>query len=405
MSNLRVLLIAAGFALSACASSPANSPAISAQCELSAAQTSALDSIVQGAIDDRRVPGVVLALNYRGATYRHAYGYANIERQTPMSEDTSFWVMSINKTFTAAAIMRLAERGQLNLDDPLSRYLPDFPHAGEVTIRQLLNHTSGIREFLAQPAARRDPLIEAMRADPSLGVPELLRFMTGMTPNLFEFEPGTSWKYSNSNYVLLGAVIESLSGEPWQDYLRQNFWAPLGLRNTEVDNPQNPPSNRAVGYVMTDAGAFTAGGDLPRNVAGPAGSLRSTADDLLTWQLALTSGNVLGPASMRAMREPARLRDGTLVREGRPDWVAPGAEYMYSYGMGFMLLDDGAREAFGHIGNFPGFEAVMQTYPDQDLTLIILTNRHEAATLLTPRIAQAILDNDASMNGCAPTTP
>jgi len=364
---------------------------------LTRTQLAAVDRAVQGAIDAGRVPGVSLGIAWRGTTCLRAYGRADLENAVPVTGESVFWVMSVNKEFTAASVMLLAERGLLGLDDPLSRYLPTYPWAQRVTIRQLLSHTSGIREFLAQPPERRAAIEARMRADPSRGVPELVDFIAAMSPDVFEFTPGTSWKYSNTNYVLLGAVIERVSGMSWPEFMRRNLFEPLGLRDTAVDNLLEVVPHRVRGYLR-GPGGFRNAGDFPRNLAGPAGSLHSTARDLLAWQLALMGGRVVTQEHVRMMMSPARLGNGRPVgQEHVPNALDNG---IAAYGLGFMLNDDAGRRTVGHIGNFPGFETTLQTYPDHGLTLAILTNRSGAATELAPQVARAILgpgpNSDAS---------
>lgn len=371
---------------------PSNLVTRAPQCPaLTSDQVGAIDAAVGSVIAESLAAGVSLAVDLNGATLLRAYGQSDIEQATPVTEDTVFWVMSVNKSFTAASVMLLEERGLLELDDSLGKYLPAFPQGETVTIRQLLNHTSGIREFLAQPAERKALLEARMRSDPDRDVSELVEYIEGMVPDLFEFEPGTDWKYSNSNYILLGAVIEKVAGMPWQDFLDQNIFRPLNLRDTAVDSALEIVPHRARGYARTRTG-FRNARDFPRNAAGPAGALRSTARDLLRWQLALMNGRVVSPEGVQTMSEPARLGDGRVVgSESAPTHDNPQME---SYGLGLVLNREHGRRTIGQIGNFEGFEAVVQTYPDRGLTLAILTNTSGAATSLAPLVAEAILDHE-----------
>lgn len=384
MARVLILLLIPVALLSAAGASAQTAAGLTtSHCGLSQGQIAALDQSVRTAMDSARIPGVSLALHHEGVTCLRAYGSADLENRVPVTEDTVFWVMSVNKPFTAAAIMRLAESGQLSLDDPLARFLPEFPRAQEVTLRHLLGHTAGVREFLNQPVERRTAIEAQMRANPARGVSELVTYMAAMVPDAYEFAPGTDWKYSNSNYLLLGAVIERASGMPWQDYLRRNFFEPVGMRDSAIDSLRDIVPHRARGYVRVRDQVQNAR-DFPRNLAGPAGSLRSTARDLLRWQLALMNGEVLSADSVTAMSAPARLTNGQPVRQDR----APT-----SYGLGFMLNDEEGRRTVGHIGNFEGFETVVQTYPEHGLTLAVLTNMSGGATMLAPRIAGAVLQS------------
>ncbi|MEO5494923.1 MAG: serine hydrolase domain-containing protein [Sphingomonas sp.] len=349
--------------------------------------------MLRDAIDQKRVPGVSLALSYRGAPFLRSAGYSDIEHDIRATSDTPFWVMSVTKEFIATSIMLLAERGQLNIDDPLVKYLPDFPRASEVTLRELLSHTAGLNDFLKQPRPRRDLFIERLTADPDNKVTDLVDFIAGMEPNPYEFDPGTAWDYSNSNFVVPSAVIEKVSGMPWQQFLRRNLFEPLRLDHTAVDSLYEIVPMRAAGYRRNN-GQFINAATFPRNAAGAAGSMRSTARDLLTWQMALTGGRVVNAASLRQMMEPARVKDGRVTNRAlSPSAAQQNPNGVFAYGLGFMIDQEAGRRVVGHIGNFPGYETVVRTYPDNDLTLAVLTNISGGATELAPKIAKAIFDN------------
>ena len=174
MLRRRSFILGSALALSASGSRAAQRrrrhPAAPQCAALTPAQIGAIDRTVRDAIAHDLCPGVSLAVDHHGARLLRAYGHADLENDVPVTEDTVFWVMSVNKEFTAASVILLAERGQLGLDDPLARYLPSFPRAQDVTLRRLLGQTSGIREFLAQPPERRTAIEARMRADPDLGL-------------------------------------------------------------------------------------------------------------------------------------------------------------------------------------------------------------------------------------------
>jgi D-alanyl-D-alanine carboxypeptidase len=373
------LLLAAVFATS-CASAPA--PA--------AADASILDRVVGEAIRNREGVGAVVGLARDGqAPLLRAYGMANLEHQVPARPETVFWIASVTKQFTAAAIVMLADRGQLLLDDPLSKFLPEFPGARKVTLRHLLSHTSGVAD--AAPPADEVERIGRLMDDASIN--EQIRRIAASDP-LFEFEPGTAWHYSNAGYILLGAVVERASGDSFEDFLRINFFEPLGMLHTAVDDMNDVVPHRAHGYVpsSTDPSGFLNARPVSRIPAGPAGFLRSTAGDLLRWQAALFNGTLVSRDRLEEMVTPARLNDGRRTSEGLVPEIEErrmGRPYP-DYGLGFFIEQHDERRVVGHSGRFAGFNATVHRYQDEGLTLVILTNTSSFAQRLLPRIAREL---------------
>jgi D-alanyl-D-alanine carboxypeptidase len=218
------------------------------------------------------------------------YGVADLEWNAPAEASTIFRIGSMTKQFTAAAILKLAEQGKLGLDDPLSRYVPEFDTGGRtVTIRQMLNHTSGIPEYTMQPGFfGRLSLIDVSDA-------ELLQLVSG-TP--FDFEPGAGWRYSNTNYYLLGMVIAKASGRPYAAFMQDEFFTPLGLAHTRYGSESEIILHRAQGYAFNpNTGSHSNDAAISMNTPGAGGALVSSAGDLVRWQVALTNGRVIRPAS------------------------------------------------------------------------------------------------------------
>jgi CubicO group peptidase (beta-lactamase class C family) len=198
----------------------------------------------------------------------------------------------VTKQFTAAAIMKLVEQGKIGLDDPLAKYVPDFDTGGRtVTIRQLLNHASGIPNYTNLEFIK-------IAGKPDLTREDVLRLVSGKP---FDFQPGTGWQYSNTNYFLLGLIVEKLSGQSYADFLQRTFFGPLGLKRTRYDSG-TPVPDSAQGYSFNPADGTLRKAD-PVNMVGPfaAGALASTAGDLLRWQIALTKGRAVSPASFQQM--------------------------------------------------------------------------------------------------------
>jgi CubicO group peptidase (beta-lactamase class C family) len=313
------------------------------------------------------------------------YGMANFEDSAPVTPQTVFRIGSITKEFTAASILLLAERGKLSVDDPLSRYLPDFPRGSEVTLRQLLNHTSGIRNYTD----------ETWLADTSvrnLTTAQMVEYIAHQK-QLYDFEPQMGWSYSNSGFFLLGAVIEKVSGQPYAQFLEENVLKPLALSDTRVDDLAEIVPHRAAGYVKA-AGTrtgFANAAFISMSAAGAAGAIRSTAGDLARWHEALLGGKLLKPESLEMMLQPGRLRDGRLASAARPAAAANNNGGTSDYGFGITTSVRDGRRSIGHGGSINGFNSSLQTYPDDRITIAILTNTLPAAGAVSSAIVEAVL--------------
>lgn len=315
----------------------------------------AADSIVGSLRGSRAVPGLSVAVA-RGERLllSKGYGFADLERKIPAAPDTNYQIGSISKQFTAAAVMRLVERGVVGLDDPLTKYIPDYPtRSHTVRVRHLLHQTSGIKEFFtvrgfdemesgAPEKYSRADLIDLFKREP------------------FQFAPGERWAYSNSNYTLLGVVIERASGLTYEQYLQENFFRPLGLSATHSFGTRPKDERFAKGYVPTD-GAFVVAPPVNPNTAVGDGGLCSNVLDLVRWTQALVRGRAVSRASYRRMIKPDRVRRGYLPR--------------YGFGLSLVPLDGRAR--VGHNGDITGFMSALAYYPADDLTVAVLINRSQ----------------------------
>lgn len=257
-------------------------------------------------------PGAVLAILKDGRfLFRKGYGLANVEWGIPMPTDAVFPIASLTKQFTAVAIMMLKERGMVSLDASLEKFLPDFPLQGRhVTVRHLLNHTSGIHSYSDLPEVRINTA--------PLKAP-LKRLVELIATQPFELEPGERYRYNNSGYVLLGAVIEQVSGTRYRDFLKREIFDPLGMHRTAywVDEPIVP--KRVSGYQRGRDGIENAS-YLSPTFFHAAGSLASTLDDLAIWDGVMRANQLINAASFAQMLVPTRLSDGT--------------EYPYGFGFG-----------------------------------------------------------------------
>jgi CubicO group peptidase (beta-lactamase class C family) len=273
------------------------------------------------------------------------YGFADREAQTPNAAETVFRIGSITKTFTAALIMTLQEQGKVRDEDPICKYVDPCPAAWRpVTIRHLLNHSSGIPSYTSLPAHAAH---KHETRTPS-GVVETFRHLP------LEFAPGQQFKYSNSGYFLLGMVVEKASKRKYEDALEREILRPLGLKNTGYDRPGKSVANRAWGYVIDGAGAKKAS---DTNMSWPfaAGALYSTVGDLLKWSQAISSGSLLPPSLLKTM------------------WTPGPGPYGYGWEVGKSPKTLG-RHTVSHSGGIDGFASDLVHYPAEGVTIVILSN-------------------------------
>ena len=226
--------------------------------------------------------------------YRGARGMADIELGVPLAPDQVFRIGSVTKQFSAAGLLKLVESGKVSLADPLSKYLKGYPNGNAITVRQLLDHTSGVKSYTSLPGIMDGPI----RRD--LDTAALVDSFKGESA---DFAPGAGWAYNNSGYVLVGAVIEAASGQPWHRYLQQALFAPLGMTRTGYGDDTAIIPGHVRGYSMRD-GKPTPARYLSMTQPHAAGALVSTVDDLLRWNRALHEGLVLKSETYRQMVTP-----------------------------------------------------------------------------------------------------
>jgi CubicO group peptidase (beta-lactamase class C family) len=349
-----------------------------------------IDAAAQDYVASGRVAGAAVAvLRNRKLVFARGYGFANLELAAPVNTKTVFRIGSLTKQFTAAGMLLLAEQGKLKIDDKLSLYLPNFPRANEVTLRDLLNHTSGIHNFT------EGPVIDKISTSGAT-VKELVADIASQSP-LYDFDPGKGWWYSNSNYALLGAVIEKVSGKTWSAFMKAEIFDKLDMLDTAADDAHDIVPGRASGYSLIGgtAGKFRNADFTDMSVPYAAGALRSTAEDMVRWNAALFGGKLLKPQSLKEMLAPGRLRNGAenqtaIAWPGGKAFPPPAGFLPGSYAFGLDHHSEDGRRIIGHDGSIAGFESVMQTYADAELTVIVLTNTNGAAHPLEAKIAKIL---------------
>lgn len=365
-------------------------PASSAPVPINPSLGARINAAAKEEVSSGRVAGAAVAVLRGGKlVFANGYGRSNLELATPASARTVFRIGSLTKQFTAAGVLLLAEQGKLKIDDKLSLYLPDFPRANEVTLRDLLNHTSGIHNFTEGPVIDKISTTGAT-------VKELVADIAGQSP-LYDFEPGMGWWYSNSNYALLGVVIEKVSGRTWATFMKTEIFDKLGMSDTAADDAGDVVPGRASGYSLFHgkAGQFRNADFTNMSVPYAAGALRSTAEDLARWNGDLYGGKLLKPESLKVMLAPGRLRNGaedqTAIAWPGGKAFAPPAGYVPGpYAFGLEHHSENGRRIVGHDGSIAGFDALMQNYVDDGVTIIVLTNTNGAAHPLAAKIAKIL---------------
>lgn len=302
---------------------------------------------------DVQAPGAaVLVARGDQVLYRGACGAASIELGVPLSPDQVFRLGSITKQFAAAGVLKLAEDGKLSLDDPLVKFVPGYPAGDRITVRMLLNHTSGIKSYTDIAGVMDGPIQKTVTTA------QLIDTFKNEKP---DFAPGEGWKYNNSGYVLVGAVIEAASGMPWHAWLKKSFFDPLGMQHTGYgDEAVAVISGHVMGYTLKDD-KWAVAMYLSMTQPHAAGALVSTVDDLLRWNRALHEGKVLKADSYRQMITPV----GKAIDE--------------KYGFGINHASFRGQEVLQHGGGIFGFNTQLMYLPAQDLTVAVLENTDNVA--------------------------
>jgi CubicO group peptidase (beta-lactamase class C family) len=282
--------------------------------------------------------------------YKKAFGYADIEKKTKATPETKFRIGSITKQFTAAAILKLQEENKLQVTDKLSKFLPDFPRAEEVTIHHLLTHTSGIHSYTS-----KEDFVK--RAGSYISTAELIDFFKN---DPYDFNPGEQYRYNNSAYFLLGYIVEKASGKGYSQYLKDTFFDPLGMKNSGVHASTLKLKNEAIGH--TKAGEnYEKAPNWDMSWAGGAGAIYSTVGDLFIWNEALYNGKVLKEESLSAALTSVKLNNGKTPPDGE-------------YGYGLVLRKYRDLSIAEHGGGLYGFISNLVRYQKDKLTVVILNN-------------------------------
>ncbi len=323
----------------------------SAQVASDAALAAKVDAIAERALAQPKAVGLSIAVG-RGdqVVLSKGYGKADLEFDVPMNAQTMLRIGSVTKQFSAAAVMKLVEQGKLSLDDTLDKLLPaEYPDTGKlITLRQILNHTSGIWSYTNDDKFMgRDASLELTPAE----------LIATFKDRPLEFAPGSQWQYSNSAYYLVGEIIARASGKAYAQFLQDEFFTPLGLTRTRYDSNSEVVLNRAQGYGFENRklrNDRAIGADVP----GAAGSLISSAEGLVRWNIALVNGKVVSKESYTLMTTPGVLSDGSPTR----------------YGLGLEIGSFAGHPRIGHGGGIFGFTSMLAYLPEEKITVAVISN-------------------------------
>jgi CubicO group peptidase (beta-lactamase class C family) len=299
------------------------------------------------------VAGISVAVARDGkVVFARGYGFANLEHSVPVTPETVFHIASISKNIEAAVIVQLAERGKLNLDEDVTKYVPEAPtHGKHVTVRQLINHTSGIFSFTSLPNAMQNERLD-------LDHQQVLALIKDKP---FDFEPGTSWRYDNSAFYIAGMVVERVTKQDYATYVRDHIFQPLGMTSAMLCDARMVVPHLASGYEVEN-GKLVNASFMTWKIPSAAGAVCATASDLVKWQTALDDGGVISKKALSEMRSPTVLNDGTPI----------------DYGLGTRIGSFHGHRVFGHTGGGGGFNTILEDFPDDHLTIVVLTNTGHA---------------------------
>lgn len=307
-----------------------------------------IDSLILTGFGNKNEPGGAFMIMHKGKSYyRKAFGKANLELEADMTPDNVFQIGSMTKQFTAVAILILEQQGKLNVNDPISKYIPDYPNGDKISIHHLLTHTSGIKDFtkmkslssIAQKEMEPKAMVDFFKNEP------------------VDFMPGEKFDYNNSGYVVLGYIIELVSGDTYENFIRKNIFEKAGMSHSYYASDRKVISKRAYGYHKKEYG-FVNKTVISFSVPFSSGSLMSTVDDLWKWQQALNQNILLNSSQAQKAFQKYKLNNGEE----------------FTYGYGWHLKEINGTPDREHGGSVFGFKSMGVYIPEEDLYVVGLSN-------------------------------
>ena len=331
---------------------------------LSPSQVSKIDTIVQTAMAQQHLVGVEVAVGRNGTTlFSKGYGLRDQAKNLPVTATTVFPIGSISKQFTAACVMLLVQQGKIDLDAKLATYLPNAPHASQISVREILNQTSGLLDYL-----ENKPLITAIFGGTWTTHEPFAYYVDLIRGDPLKFEPGTKWEYSNTNYAIAGMLVEKVSGESYATFLTQNIFEAQSLTSMQYlawSIPAGKDVTRGYNYAE---GAYTLVPRYEMSWGGAAGAIASNASDLVKWDGAFFGGKVLSQNNVEIAITPPRGITLGLHSGNTQSTIGEG------YGFGWVTGHDEGRRIVWHNGGLIGARAMNAVFPDDGLEIVILTN-------------------------------
>jgi D-alanyl-D-alanine carboxypeptidase len=309
-----------------------------------------IDSIASDVLKQTGVPSASVAIVKGGKlAYTHAYGSAHLDPALPATPDMRYSIGSISKQFTAAAILLLQEQGKLSLNDNVGKYVPDLTRGDEVTIRQILSHTSGYQDYWPEDYLMT-PMMKPATAQ---------QIIDTWAKKPLDFEPGTQWQYSNTNFVIAGAIVEKVSGEKLMDFLGEHIFHPLGMKSVWNSDETKLTQADATPYIRYALGPLRLAPKEGRGWMFAAGELAMTAHDLALWNESMMAQTVLKPESYKEMFTSVKLKDGKDSH----------------YGLGVEIRDVNGHRDIEHSGEVSGFVSDNRVLVDDGASVTVLTNQ------------------------------
>ena len=326
-----------------------------------------IDRIASGVMQQRGVPSASVAVVERNKlVYTHAYGLAHLDPDRVASPEMRYSIGSISKQFTAAAILILQQQGKLALDDAVGKYIPDLTRGNEVTIRQILSHTSGYQDYWPEDYLMT-PMMKPATAQ---------QIIATWAKKPLDFDPGTDWQYSNTNYVIAGLIVEKVTGEKLMDFLEEHIFHPLGMKSAWNSDQTKLTEVDATPYIRAALGPLRPAPKEGRGWMFAAGELSMTAHDLALWDQSLIARSILSPESYRQMFTEVKLKDGR------------GSQY----GLGVFVNQLDGHRNISHDGEVTGFVSANEVLVDDGVAVAVLTNHMAGgASSIAELVASAVV--------------
>ncbi len=357
MIGMKMISMALAFAFSAWAQLPPSTQA-------------SVDSAAGKILSRTGVPSASIAIVKDGnVAYTQAYGIATLEGKVKATPAMRYKIGSNSKQITATAILLLSDEGKISLDDPVSRFFPDLTQASEITIRQLLSHTSGYEDFY--------PLDYVA---PFMALPTTPQdIMNNWAKKALNFPPGTQWQYSNTNYTIAGAIVEKITGQSLMDFLQARIFQPLAMKSP-IDADHQPWSAQdPTGYTKFALGPSRVAQPEGANWIFAAGELAMTPADMALWDISLMNGTILKPALLKELTTEVHLKNGAGT----------------AYGLGIGVANQHGHRVWSHGGGTSGFVSSNTTYPDERMAITVFTNQDDPAAHEIARSLESILRQPA----------